>query len=331
MSSTLSYVRPQGKAAKGIHLQGFKAEKDAFWGRRRSIAPISGALSAIALLIATPSVVIASCVAIEHFDGSVLDMLSKLWRTGIVAFVCRYFPSPTIDTFVVYVGWIAVQAFLHTVLPGKSYTGQATPGGNVLVYKINGLTTSIVMAMAFVMSGVAGIVDLACIAKAWPGFLLAATIYGYLVTMAMYLKACFAPSYEQDTRFSGRPASTSQSMDTMQTNILVFFLLLVTGSAIHDFFSGCELNPRWGPDWDIKLFHIGRPGMAGWLMMYDLLAHLWNVKPKLTISKSDISFAALQAQLHGSISNSMIVVLLLHGVYIVDFFWNESWYDLQVI
>lgn len=149
---------------------------------------------------------IASCVAIEHFDGSVLDMLSKLWRTGIVAFVCRYFPSPTIDTFVVYVGWIAVQAFLHTVLPGKSYTGQATPGGNVLVYKINGLTTSIVMAMAFVMSGVAGIVDLACIAKAWPGFLLAATIYGYLVTMAMYLKACFAPSYEQDTRFSGRPA-----------------------------------------------------------------------------------------------------------------------------
>ncbi len=117
----------------------------------------------------------------------------------------------------------------------------------------------------------------------------------------------------------------------MQTNILVFFLLLVTGSAIHDFFSGCELNPRWGPDWDIKLFHIGRPGMAGWLMMYDLLAHLWNVKPKLTISKSDISFAALQAQLHGSISNSMIVVLLLHGVYIVDFFWNESWYGLQVI
>lgn len=201
MSSTQSYVLPQGKAAKGIHL---KAEKDAFWGRRRSIAPISGALSAIALLIATPSVVIASWVTIEHFDGSVFGMLSMLCRSGIVAFVRRYFPSPTIDTLVVYLGWIAAQAFLHTSLPGKYYTGQATPGGNVLVYKINGLITSIAMVIVFVMSGVAGIVDLACIAKAWPGFLLAAVIYGYLVSMAMHLKACFAPSYRQDTRFSGR-------------------------------------------------------------------------------------------------------------------------------
>jgi 7-dehydrocholesterol reductase len=143
-------------------------------------------------------------VALEHFDGGILDMLSVLWHDGFGSFTARYFPSPTIGTFLAYIGWIASQAFLHTMLPGKSYTGQLTPGGNVLLYKINGLRTSIIIVVLFLLSGVAGLVDLSCIARSWPGILLASIIYGYLVSMVMYLKAHLAPSHIQDTRFSGR-------------------------------------------------------------------------------------------------------------------------------
>jgi hypothetical protein len=52
------------------------------------------------------------------------------------------------------------------------------------------------------------------------------------------------------------------------------------------------------------------------------LTGLMNTRTNCT---SDISFAALQVQMHGFITNSMIIVLLLHGIYIVDFFWNEDW------
>ena len=30
---------------------------------------------------------------------------------------------------------------------------------------------------------------------------------------------------------------------------------------------GIECNPRFGSDWDWKLFHNGRPGIIGWTLM----------------------------------------------------------------
>ena len=42
--------------------------------------------------------------------------------------------------------------------------------------------------------------------------------------------------------------------------------------------------------------------------------------------RSNLSFAAWQFQLHGYISNSMIIVNVLHAFYVVDFFINEDWY-----
>ena len=42
----------------------------------------------------------------------------------------------------------------------------------------------------------------------------------------------------------------------------------VSGSAVYDFYMGIELNPRFGPLWDWKLFHNGRPGIVAWTLMY---------------------------------------------------------------
>jgi len=80
-----------------------------------------------------------------------------------------------------------------------------------------------------------------------------------------------------------------------------------SGSIIYDFYMGVELNPRIGKLGDFKLFTNGRPGIVAWTLI-------------------DLSFAAYQYQLHGYVTYSMIVVIILHTIYVVDFFYNEDWY-----
>ncbi|OZJ04246.1 hypothetical protein BZG36_02480 [Bifiguratus adelaidae] len=80
-----------------------------------------------------------------------------------------------------------------------------------------------------------------------------------------------------------------------------------SGSWIYDMLMGIEMNPRFGKMFDFKLFHNGRPGIVAWTLI-------------------DLSFAAAQYQQIGYITNSMILVNVLHAVYVIDFFYNEDWY-----
>lgn len=79
-----------------------------------------------------------------------------------------------------------------------------------------------------------------------------------------------------------------------------------SGSFYYDFMMGIEFNPRLF-NIDFKLFFNGRPGIIAWTLI-------------------NYSFAALQYQKYGYISNSMILVNVLQGLYVLDFFWNENWY-----
>ncbi|KAG0242588.1 7-dehydrosterol-delta 7-reductase [Mortierella sp. GBAus27b] len=80
-----------------------------------------------------------------------------------------------------------------------------------------------------------------------------------------------------------------------------------SGSFIYDLLMGIEFNPRIGKYFDFKLFHNGRPGIVAWTMI-------------------DMSFAAAQYQKIGYVTNSMILLNLLHATYVLDFFYNEDWY-----
>ena len=79
-----------------------------------------------------------------------------------------------------------------------------------------------------------------------------------------------------------------------------------SGSVFYDFFMGVELNPRIG-NFDFKLFFNGRPGIVAWTLI-------------------NLSFAAKQHAAYGYVTNSMILVNILHAIYVVDFFVNEDWY-----
>lgn len=80
-----------------------------------------------------------------------------------------------------------------------------------------------------------------------------------------------------------------------------------SGSVLYDIFMGVEFNPRFGELWDFKLFHNGRPGIVAWTLI-------------------DISFAAAQYQKIGYVTNSMVLLNILHALYVLDFFYNEDWY-----
>lgn len=79
-----------------------------------------------------------------------------------------------------------------------------------------------------------------------------------------------------------------------------------SGNWLYDFFMGIELNPRLGFI-DFKLFFNGRPGIVAWTLI-------------------NLSFAAAQYQHYGYVTNSMILVNLLHGLYVLYFFYKENWY-----
>lgn len=80
-----------------------------------------------------------------------------------------------------------------------------------------------------------------------------------------------------------------------------------TGNFFYNYMMGVEFNPRIGKWFDFKLFFNGRPGIVAWTLI-------------------NLSFAAKQQELHGHVTNSMVLVNVLQAIYVLDFFWNEAWY-----
>ena len=78
-----------------------------------------------------------------------------------------------------------------------------------------------------------------------------------------------------------------------------------TGLTLPQFYIGRLLNPMIGP-LELKIFNELRPGIILW-------AHI------------DISMACKQYTLRGSLTNSMILTLFFHLLYISDAVYNEVW------
>lgn len=64
---------------------------------------------------------------------------------------------------------------------------------------------------------------------------------------------------------------------------------------------GVEFNPRIGKWFDFKLFFNGRPGIVAWTLI-------------------NLSFAAKQQELHGHVTNSMVLVNVLQVAV-----WLDRW------
>jgi delta14-sterol reductase len=78
----------------------------------------------------------------------------------------------------------------------------------------------------------------------------------------------------------------------------------VSGRAVYDYFMGTSLNPRIG-SFDWKLFCEARPGLIGWVAI-------------------NLSLAAKQYALHGTVTTPMILVCAFHFFYIADYYFHEE-------
>jgi hypothetical protein len=77
-----------------------------------------------------------------------------------------------------------------------------------------------------------------------------------------------------------------------------------SGNIIYDYFMGTALNPRLGR-FDFKLFCESRPGLILWVLV-------------------NLSFAAKQYALYGTVTTPMILVNLFQFLYVADHFFHEE-------
>jgi protein-S-isoprenylcysteine O-methyltransferase Ste14 len=77
-----------------------------------------------------------------------------------------------------------------------------------------------------------------------------------------------------------------------------------SGNVIYDFWLGTALNPRIA-GFDLKLFCEARPGLIGWVAI-------------------DLSLAAKQHELYGSVTVPMILVCAFHFCYVADYYYHED-------
>ncbi|MCJ1280594.1 hypothetical protein MMC21_008423 [Puttea exsequens] len=210
------------------------------WGRKTE-ATWCTAFASLAIVVLCPVWIITNWIAVEHFNGSLQDMLSTALTNGPISLAVHFSPRPSTAALLGYGAWIVFQAALFTWLPGPISLGQLTPAGNLLKYRTNGLLAWSVTLAIELLAAVFGIIDLAVIANHWEGLLVVANAYGALLSVFCLIKAHLSPSHPGDRKFSG--------------------------SLIFDFFVGIELNPRIGQMWDLKLFHNGRPGIIAWTLI----------------------------------------------------------------
>ena len=76
------------------------------------------------------------------------------------------------------------------------------------------------------------------------------------------------------------------------------------GNPVSDYFLGTSLNPRPG-GFDVKFFCESRPGLILWIAF-------------------NLSLAAKQYQLHGSVTTAMILVNAFQFLYVADYFFHEE-------
>lgn len=180
--------------------------RNIFWGRRNAVSPTAGVKTASVLVLA-PTFVLLLSASLKFFDGSISKLFEEIWTHGVLNFLDQYFPKPGIEAGIAYGSWLAFQALLYTLLPGKVYNGQPTPGGYILKYNINGLSTFFVTILVFVWAGMNGTIDLTWIARHFQDLIVAGNVFGVLLSLVMYGKACVAPTKTRDTRFSGECCS----------------------------------------------------------------------------------------------------------------------------
>jgi delta14-sterol reductase/lamin-B receptor len=186
-----------------------------------------GPWGALSLTIVMPTITFYLWSAVAQHGGS-------LWLPRSTAELLAMIPTPTWEAAAMFGGWLALQALLYVVMPGRVVHGRPTAHGERAEYRLNGLLAFGVSAALLVAGIAAGVVSPAFV-LAQLGPLLTLAVVSAIVTAALVYAA------------GRRRAHLERS----------------TGTPVYDFYMGAILNPRIGRH-DVKFFSESRIGMGSW-------------------------------------------------------------------
>ncbi|CAG9989036.1 unnamed protein product [Clonostachys byssicola] len=211
------------------------------WGRTGGGRSWFGALIASTPVVLAPLASISTFITLAAFEGSYASFGAAVAKEGFWAICWKYGPQLTLKGAFAVVCWVSFQALLFVYLPGRLQTGQYTPAGHLLTYRINGLYAWVLTHVLYFVLCWNDLLDPGFIPRNWSSLIAALNVAGLLISALVFVKAYVSPTHADDRKFSG--------------------------SFIYDYFMGIELNPRIGDAFDLKLFSNGRPGMILWTLI----------------------------------------------------------------
>ncbi|XP_022081508.1 delta(14)-sterol reductase-like [Acanthaster planci] len=215
------------------------------------------------------------------------------------------------EAYLLFLGWIALQAFFYMLPVGSVVKGLPLRNGRRLEYRLNGFFALILSLIIF-----GGLVykkyPVTVVCDKFLPLLTAALIFSLLLSVYLYLKARKAPGHAL------APSGNS-------------------GNVVYDFFMGHELNPRIGR-FDFKFFCELRPGLIGWVLM-DLafVVKVWTDFPQnppwplLLLTFFQLLYVADSLVYEHAILSTMDIIHDGFGFMLVfgDLVWVPFTYTLQ--
>jgi 7-dehydrocholesterol reductase len=173
------------------------------WGRTGVGRSWLGSLIASAPVVLAPLTSICVFITLTTFAGSFSAFAVAVANEGFLSICIRYGPQITVKGVSAVACWVGLQALLFIYLPGETQTGQYTPAGHLLKYRMNGLaawaTTHVVYG---VLCGL-GLLDPGFIPRNWSSLIAAMNIAGLLISALAFVKAYLMPTHPEDRKFSG--------------------------------------------------------------------------------------------------------------------------------
>jgi 7-dehydrocholesterol reductase len=144
-------------------------------------------------------------ITLAQYDGSFARFAEAVGGEGFWTICRKHGPQLTWRGTTAVFCWVTLQALLFCYLPGKVHTGQYTPAGHLLSYRINGLSAWVVTHVLYIVLSWADILDPGFIPRNWSSLIGAMNLAGFLISTFAYIKAYVMPTHADDRKFSGQP------------------------------------------------------------------------------------------------------------------------------
>lgn len=216
------------------------------WSGGKGILPARETLGPLFLMSTTPAFSIVFFHVCANMGGNFLAFAKLCMTNGVITTMHNIWPTPwDVEVWKMIGCFMVFELILQKYMPGKEFKATVTPGGNVPVYKANGMQSYILTLVALISLAYYDIFRPALVYDKFGEILSSMNVFALAFCFMLLVKGHLAPTNSD----SG-------------TN----------GNMIIDFYWGMELHPRI-LGWDVKMFTNCRMGMMFWAVGILCFAH----------------------------------------------------------